>query len=150
MPSLRSILALVLALVSTLVVSCSSGDVATVPDTYTPDRLETIAVYEIPVQEARERFSELQGFIADGNWVDTRSFIHGPLGLLRRDLSYLAGVLLPQDGERATELGKEIFNHLDRLDVAAKEKNSAAAIAQFQEAVRDFDAYLQLVPAVTE
>jgi len=43
-------------------------------------------------------------------------------------------------------LAKEVFGHLERLDAAAKDRNSAQAKIQFQGAIADFDAFLNLVP----
>lgn len=141
----RSILPLILVAVATLLVSCSSNTVAA-PPTYTPEKLQKIETYRIPVDIARNRLSELGEFISEEDWVDTESFIHGPLGLIRRDMTYLSNALLPEDREKATELAKDIFGHFEDIDAAAKNKNYTAAINEYKEVVSDFDVYLSLVP----
>ncbi len=145
----RSILSLALVLIATFLVSCSSPS-ASAPPTYTPEKLEQIQTFRIPIDEARQRMSELASYIAREDWVDTQSFIHGPLGQLRRDMIYLANALLPEDQKKASTLAKEIFRHLEDLDAAAKEQNSPAVQKQFAEAIKDFDAYIQLIPESAE
>jgi len=145
MKILRSILPLILVVLTTLLVSCGSPS-ASVPPTYTPEKLQKITTYRIPVDIAQQRLSELGEFISQEDWIDTETFIHGPLGLIRRDLTYLSNALLPKDQEQALELGKDIFEHLEDIDVAAKNKNYTTAINEYKQVVSDFDAYLQLIP----
>lgn len=145
MVRLRSILSLLLVVITTFLVSCSSP-AAKVPDIYTPDRLSQIEIFMVPVSEAREGMNTLGEFVKANNWVDTRTYIHGPLGFLRRDLTYLANTLLPSDQPRAKALVDEIFAHLERLDVAAKDQSAAATATEYSNAVADFDALLNLIP----
>lgn len=149
MKILRSIFPVILLLVTTLLVSCG-GPNASAPPTYTPEKLAQIQTYRISVDEARERMSELSDLIKDENWVDTRTFIHGPLGLIRRNMTYLSNALLEDDAKKATPLAKEVFKSLDDIDAAAKENNYSAAISEFNQAIRNFDAYLDLVPQTKE
>ena len=145
----RSILPVILLLVTTLLVSCG-GPNASAPPTYTPEKLAQIKTYRISVDQARERMSELSDLIKDENWVDTRTFIHGPLGLIRRNMTYLSNALLEEDAKKAIPLAKEVFKNLDDIDAAAKENNYSAAIGEFNQAIRNFDAYLDLVPQTEE
>jgi photosystem II protein PsbQ len=145
MSRLRSLLSLVLVLVATVLVSCSSPQVE-VPTTYSPEKIAQLQVYVTPIAEARGRMETLQGLIADQNWVDTQTYIHGPLGQLRQDMLGLSRSLLAKDQDKAKDLAKEVFGHLERLDAAAKDRSSSQAKVQFQEAIADFDAFLNLVP----
>ncbi|MEB3160789.1 MAG: photosystem II protein PsbQ [Synechocystis sp.] len=145
MSRLRSLLSLVLVLVATVLVSCSSPQVE-VPTTYSPEKIAQLEVYVIPIAEARGRMETLQGLIADQNWVDTQTYIHGPLGQLRQQMLGLSRSLLPKDQDKATTLAKEVFGHLERLDAAAKDKSISQAKIQFQEAIADFDDFLNLIP----
>ena len=145
----RSILPVILLLVTTLLVSCG-GPNASAPPTYTPEKLAQIQTYRISVDQARERMSELSDLIEQKNWVDTRTFIHGPLGLIRRNMTYLSNALLEEDAKKATPLAKEVFKNLDDIDAAAKENNYSAAISQFNQTIRNFDAYLDLIPQTEE
>ena len=149
MKILRSIFPVILLLVTTLLVSCG-GPNASAPPTYTPEKLAQIQTYRISVDKARERMSELSDLIKDENWVDTRTFIHGPLGLIRRNMTYLSNALLEDDAKKATPLAKEVFKNLDDIDAAAKENNYSAAISEFNQAIRNFDAYLDLIPQTKE
>jgi hypothetical protein len=58
----------------------------------------------------------------------------------------LSRSLLPKDREQATKLAKELFVHFERIDAAAKARNSEIAETQYREALRDFDAFLDLIP----
>ncbi|MGK7937272.1 MAG: photosystem II protein PsbQ [Xenococcaceae cyanobacterium] len=149
MKILRSILPVILLLVTTLLVSCG-GPNASAPPTYTPEKLAQIQTYRISVDKARERMPELSDLIQEENWVDTRTFIHGPLGLIRRNMTYLSNALLEEDAEKATPLAKEVFKNLDDIDAAAKESNYSAAISEFNQAISNFDAYLELIPQTEE
>lgn len=147
MPRLRSILSILLVLVTTLLVSCGNAPSAQIPTTYSPEKIEQLQVFVEPINEARQELSTLKGFIADQNWVDTRTFIHGPLGLLRQEMLGLSRELLPKDQKQATELAKKVFTDFERLDAAAKDRSAIRAQSEFQESLRDFDAFLDLIPS---
>ena len=116
----RSILSVILVLVATFLVSCG-GPKATIPTIYAPEKIAQIQILAAPVEAARERMSDLETLIDAENWIDIGTFIHGPLGSLRRDLRYLSESLLPKDQKKAQQLAKELFNDFERLDAAAKE-----------------------------
>lgn len=145
----RPILSLILVLTTTLLVSCG-GPSASAPPTYTPEKLEKIRTYRIPLDTARQRLPELGKAIANEEWSDADSFLHGPLGAIRRDLTYLSKALLPDEQESALEVAKEIFRHFENIDAAVDEKNYTVAINQYKEAVSDLDAYASLIPQVKE
>ncbi|MEB3225755.1 MAG: photosystem II protein PsbQ [Synechococcus sp.] len=146
---LRSVLSLLLVVITTFLVSCS-GPAAKIPDVYTPDRIAQIQLYLTPVNEARQGMETLGKFVQENNWIDARTYIHGPFGFLRRDLTYLANTLLPSDQKAAKGLIDEIFAHLERLDVAAQNRNEAATSTEYNNALADFDAFLRLVPSDAE
>jgi photosystem II protein PsbQ len=146
MPRFRSILSILLVLVTTLLVSCGSPQSAKIPTTYSPEKIAELQVFAAPIAEAREKMSTLKEFISEENWTDTRTFIHGPLGLLRQQMLGLSRSLLPKDQKRAVALSKELFGDFERIDTAAKERNAYQAQTQYREAVEDFDAFLNLVP----
>ncbi len=145
----RPILSLILVLATTLLVSCG-GPNASAPPTYTPEKLQKIRTYRIPLDIARQRLPELGEAIANEDWSDADSFLHGPLGAIRRDLTYLSKALLPDEQEPALEVAKDIFKHFENIDAAVDEKNYTTAINQYQEVVSDLDAYASLIPQVEE
>ncbi len=104
----RPILSLILVLATTLLVSCG-GPTASAPPTYTPEKLQKIKTYRIPLDVARQRIPELGEYISNEDWVNADSFLHGPLGSLRRDLTYLSNTLLPDEQKPALDTDKEIF-----------------------------------------
>jgi photosystem II protein PsbQ len=146
MPRFRSILALVLVLVTTFLVSCGGAPETKVPPTYTPEKIEQLQVLINPIEEAREKMAIVADLIAKKNWVDTRTYIHGPLGQLRLQMLNLSRSLLPKDRQQAADLAKDLFAHFERIDFAAKDKNADLAYSQFQEAVKVFDRFLSLLP----
>jgi photosystem II protein PsbQ len=141
----RSILSLVLVLVATVLVSCGSPQ-ASAPPTYTPDKLQVINTYRIPLDTARENMSNLGELIQEKNWVNTRSYIHGPLGFLRRDFRYLSDALLPDDAKKAQEIADDIFLRLEKIDAAAKDKDARTVASEYTKAIGDFDSYFDLIP----
>jgi photosystem II protein PsbQ len=145
MKFLRPILSLMLVLVTTLLVSCS-GPQAQIPTTYSPEKIAQLQVYIQPIEAAREQMENLGTLISEQNWVDTITLLHGPLGHLRADMLGFSRSLLPKDQKPAAELAREIFSHLERLDTAAKERLVSPAATQYKEALKDFDAFLNLVP----
>jgi hypothetical protein len=68
------------------------------------------------------------------------------LGFLRQDMRYLSEKLLPADQQKAQQLSKDLFNDLVQLDAAAKDRNYGIALGKFNEAIRDFDAFLDIIP----
>ena len=141
----RPILSLILVLATTLLVSCG-GNTASAPSTYTPEKLQKVATYRIPLDIARQRLPELGKAIANEDWSDADSFLHGPLGLIRRDLTYLSNALLPDEQEPALNVAKDIFKHFENIDAAVSEKNYTVAMNQYKEVVSDLDAYASLIP----
>jgi photosystem II protein PsbQ len=141
----RPILSLILVLATTLLVSCSSPAVSA-PPTYTPEKLQKISTYRIPLDIARQRIPELGQSLAKEDWVNADSFLHGPLGLIRRDLTYLSNALLPDEQKPALDLAKDIFKHLENIDGAVSDKNYSIAIDQYKKAVSDLDTYTSLIP----
>lgn len=141
----RPILSLILILATTILVSCGSPT-ASAPPTYTPEKLQKIKTYRIPLDVARQRIPELGQYIDKEDWVNADTFLHGPLGLIRRDLTYLSKALLPDEQEPALEMAKDIFNHIQNIDTAVDEKNYKAAISQYKEMVSDLDVYSSLIP----
>ncbi|MEM8721726.1 MAG: photosystem II protein PsbQ [Cyanobacteria bacterium P01_G01_bin.39] len=141
----RPILSLILVLATTLLVSCG-GPSASAPPTYTPEKLQKISTYRIPLDVARQRLPELGEYISQEDWTDADSFLHGPLGLIRRDLTYLSNALLPDEQEPALNLAKDIFKHFENIDAAVSEKDYTLANNQYREVVADLDTYASLIP----
>jgi photosystem II protein PsbQ len=92
------------------------------------------------------RMDNLGTLIQKRNWIDTRTYIHGPLGDLRGTMKSVSASLLPKDREKAVDLTKSLFADLVNLDIAAKDLNYAKVSSSYQKAVNDFDAFLQLIP----
>jgi photosystem II protein PsbQ len=145
MKFIRPFLSLVLVLITTLLVSCSEAKVA-VPTTYTDAQIAKLQTLSAPIVTAKESMSILQGTIEDENWVDTRTFIHGPLGGARKTMTYVANSLLPKDKDAANQLAKDFFSELEKIDVAAKDKDYDSAVSAFRSALNDINSYLDLVP----
>lgn len=143
----RSILSLMLVIVATFVVSCSSPSAVKLPQTYTVSELELIQRSMPEILTLRDRMSkELQTLIQRRDWIDVSNFIHGPLGELRLEMINISRSLLPKDQELARQATRDLFDHLVKIDQAAKEGQSQKATLNYQEALADIDTFLQLVP----
>lgn len=142
---LRSVLVLVLALVATVLVSCGSPS-AQQPTTYTSAQLQQIQSYLSPLQEMRDRLDEVPYALRSRRWFDVSSVIHGPLGELRRYVKATTRTLLPKDAQKANALAEDLFDSLVRLDEAAVANDYELGMEYYQQAVKDLDSFLQLVP----
>lgn len=141
----RSILAAILALVTTLLVSCGTPTAKT-PPTYTAAQIEQIQNLAASVSALRDKLPVLEDKIQNQNWTDVSTYIHGPLGDLRRSISYVTRELLPQEQKRASAIAKDLFDDLQKIDLASTTNNYQAAVQNYQAALKDFDKFLQLIP----
>lgn len=141
----RSILALLLAVVTTFLVSCGSPT-AKAPVTYTAEQIAQIQKLTSTVAALRDKMPILEDKIQNQNWTDVGTYIHGPLGEVRRNVSYTLRELLPQDQEAASAAAKDLFNRLENIDVASTKRNYQVAVENYQAALKDFDEFLQRVP----
>lgn len=141
----RSIFALMMAFLMAFLVSCSSVE-AKVPTTYTAAQIQQIQRYVPTLTDLRSRMDKLGTLIQKRNWVDTRTYIHGPLGDLRNTMKTVSASLLPKSQQQAVDLTKSLFADLVDIDLAAKDLDYAKVTASYQKAVNDFDTFLQLIP----
>ena len=141
----RSIFALMMAFLMAFLVSCSSVE-AKVPTTYTTAQIQQIQRYVPTLTEFRSRMDKLGTLIQQRNWVDTRTYIHGPLGDLRNTMKTVSASLLPKSQQQAVDLTKSLFGDLVDIDLAAKDLDYAKVTASYQKAANDFDTFLQLIP----
>ncbi|WP_242728568.1 photosystem II protein PsbQ [Microcoleus vaginatus] len=109
-------------------------------------RPQQIQRYVPTLTEFRSRMDRLGTLIQQRNWVDTRTYIHGPLGDLRNTMKTVSASLLPSSQQQAVDLTKSLFTDLVNIDLAAKELDYAKVTASYQKAVNDFDTFLQLIP----
>ena len=141
----RSFFALIMSFMMAFLVSCSSVE-AKVPTTYTAAQVQQIQRYVPTLTELRSRMDNLGTLIQKRKWVDTKTYIHGPLGDLRGAMKSVSAVLLPKSQAQAVDLTKSLFADLVNIDIAAKDLDYAKITSSYQKAVNDFDAFLQLIP----
>lgn len=146
----RSILSLILVCVTTLLVSCGNANVAKAPPTYTPQLVAELQRYAAPIEKVRDRLPELGNYIQQRDWNNVESFIHGPLGELRHDMSYIARTVLPQEQKSAKSMLEDISAHFERIDAAAKEGYYGLALENYNEVVSDLETFLSIVPSRSE
>jgi len=139
------VVGVLLAVVATFLVSCSSGPAAVAP-TYTPEKISQLQNYVNRIEMVRERLPELENYIEKDNWINVNSFTHGPLGQLRSELVRLSNQLLPADQSKAKMLSEDILGHLEKIDEASQRRSYTDAIAQYREFSDDVEALLSIVP----
>lgn len=103
-----------------------------------------------PLAELRDRMATLERKIVQRNWTDVGTYIHGPLGELRRTMSLVTRELLPQEQKAATATAKDLFSRLETIDLATSDNDYQKAIENYRLAVKDFDAFLRLLPQPSE
>ncbi|MEA5574963.1 photosystem II protein PsbQ [Anabaena sp. UHCC 0451] len=142
----RSILSLILVILTTFLISCGGPSVATAPPTYTPDQLAKIQVYVPDIQVVRDRSKELNNLIQSGEWIKVGNFIHGPMTEARLNMTYVIPNLVPQDQPQARQITKDLLTHLVRIDQAASAGNTNLALSAYKDVFVDVDKFLQLIP----
>ena len=147
----RSILSLMLVIVATFVVSCSSPSAVKLPQTYTVSELELIQRSLPEILTLRDRMSkELQTLIQRRDWIDVSNFIHGPLGELRLEMINISRSLLPPEQDKARQLTRALFDNLVKVDQAAKDGQPQKVMQNYQEALANIDNFLKLVPTSSQ
>lgn len=142
----RSILALMLAFVATVLVSCGGTPTVKKPPTYTPAQIEQIQRYASDLETVQERLPELAKLIQDENWTFVKNFIRGPLGELRTKISFVERNLLPQDKTKARTTSQELIQGLILIDEAADSRDYKKAIRNFGVVQRELRSFLELTP----
>ena len=147
----RSILSLMLVIVATFVVSCSSPSAVKLPQTYTVSELELIQRSMPEILTLRDRMSkELQTLIQRRDWINVSNFIHGPLGELRLEMINISRSLLPPEQDKARQLTRALFDNLVKVDQAAKDGQPQKVMQNYQKALADIDNFLKLVPTSSQ
>lgn len=145
----RSILTVVLTITLAFLLSSGSPALAakaTKTPSYTPAQLEQIQRYATSVEELQNRMVEIPTLIQQQRWVDLKTFIHGPLGELRIRMARLARSLAPQSQKVAQQAAKDVFEHLVAIDEAADLGDATKAFRNYNEALKDLDAFFSLLP----
>ncbi|AFZ27562.1 photosystem II protein PsbQ [Cylindrospermum stagnale PCC 7417] len=142
----RSILSLLLVLLTTFLISCGSPSAAVAPPTYTAAQLEQIQEYIPEIQAVRDRSKELENLIQKNQWIKVGNFIHGPITEARLTMTYVIPSLLPKDQTTARQITRDFLNHLVKIDQAATAGNTQLALSSYQDAYADIDKFLQLLP----
>lgn len=143
----RSILSLMLVIVASFLVSCSSPSAVKLPESYTVAQIDVIQRSVPEITALRDRMSnEIQAMIQRRDWIGVSNFIHGPLGELRLEMINISRSLLPKDQDLARELTRDLFDHLVKIDQGAKEAQPQKVTLNYREALADIDNFLQLVP----
>jgi photosystem II protein PsbQ len=142
----RAILSLLLAVVAVVLVSCGGAKEKTPPPTYSSEQIEQIERAATPVRQARKRLNELESLLKQERWSDASSLLHGPLGGLRREMTYVTRNLLAQDQEPARKYAKKLFQDLEEVDSAVQKESYSRALQNYDRALNDFDQYLNLLP----
>ncbi len=146
----QAILSLCFALIAIILVSCGGANESTPPPSYSREQLQQIERSVKPVREARKRITEVESYLKDKQWSDAFSVLHGPLGGLRRDMSYVTRNLLPEDQKEARKYAKKLFQDIERIDAAIEDEGYSRALENYSRALDDFDGYLSLVPETRE
>ena len=146
----RSILSLFFAFVAVILVSCGDGAESSPPPSYSSEQIEQIQRSVKPVKQARQRLTEVESYLQEKRWSDAFSVLHGPLGGLRREMSYVTRNLLPEDQKQARKYAKQLFQDIEKVDAAIEKEDFPSALESYSRAIDDFDNYLSLVPKAEE
>ena len=146
MKALRSLLMLVVMAIAVLTVGCSSAPKVQGP-LYSAEELAQIGQATLAVEEMQDRLLGIPPLVQKQDWDDVSNYIRGPLGEMRQRMSRLARQLKPDSLQRdAQQVARDVFGHLNEIDQATKDRDSAKAFKNYNEAQRDFNAFLELIP----
>lgn len=145
----RSFIGLMLAVMTAWMVSSTPVWAAKTTQTtaYSPAQLEQIQAYAPRIQELSDRMEKLGTLVQKQNWVDVGTYIHGPLGELRRNLTVVANSLNPVDQKVAKDTIKDIANDLVRIGQSANVASYSQALKNYRTAMADFEKFLSLLPS---
>lgn len=143
----RSILAFLLVIITTFLVSCGNPTPTAKGPLYTSAQLEQIQQSAEGIQRLRDQMLEIPPLVQKENWVDVISFIHGPLGELRVKMSRLARNLTPKAQKPALDAARDVFEHLNEIDSAAQTRDTTKALKNYNEALKDFQTFFDLLPS---
>jgi photosystem II protein PsbQ len=110
------------------------------------DSADFTSIYAARLQQVSQRLEILKGYVDQQNWVTIRTYIHGPLGEIRRDIAYLSMGLRGTAKQQSQKIGKTIAADLVQLDFAAKDFNPEQTQTAYKRVKADFDQLLQLLP----
>ena len=103
-------------------------------------------IYASRLTQLNDRLEKLADYVDTQNWVNIRTYIHGPLGEIRRDIAYLSRGLTGSAKQTAKEIGKAIADDLVKLDFAAKNFNAEQVESAYNQVRQDYDRLLQIIP----
>lgn len=130
----------------TLLAGCA-GPTTKVAPTYSEAQLTQIQRDLPAVLKAQARLPELAEAIEAQEWQDAIDVIHGPFGDLRERLSRVTRSLLSGDQKEAVATSRALLDDLELVDAAAHDKNQPLALKAYDAAVRDFQTFLDELPA---
>ena len=136
----------VLCLLLTSNVFLMSNAPAIAANTYSDVQRSQLEKFKTPLLTAQERMAELGQYVVAEDWTNTRNFIHGPLGELRRYMANVSRNLLPKEQRQSRKQAKELMFHIEQLDGAAQDENARIALREYKETVSELDEFLQLIP----
>ncbi|MDX2256184.1 MAG: photosystem II protein PsbQ [Pseudanabaenaceae cyanobacterium bins.39] len=128
-------------LVATLVALPFMSETLAQPSSYA----SMTAASSTKLEAIRDRFDRLEQIVYSTNWNDIISYIHGPLGEIRRDLRMLTIGLDKTKKEAVTNAANSLFKSLVKIDIAAKERNASALETAFKNSVTELDSIIDLV-----
>ncbi len=94
----------------------------------------------------RDRLASFQPLIEKRQWSEVHQAIPDLLSDLRQKMSAVTDQLELQDRLLVRAIETEVLIHLEKIDEADEVSDDREAEVNYQQALQDFDAFLQLVP----
>ncbi len=99
----------------------------------------------IPPQLTRleTQLDQLQTLIDDQDWPEIRSYLNGPMGYTRKDLSVIGQSLPENKRQTARQLAREITDRMVDIDQGSRQSDSADVVTAqrgLRQAVQGFKA----------
>ncbi|GAB4213402.1 MAG: hypothetical protein OHK0012_09470 [Synechococcales cyanobacterium] len=73
------------------------------------------------VAKIQSEVNTLQDLVDNQEWVNVRSYIHGPMGMIRKELAGLARDAASAQRPQVLQANRQVLNNLEKIDAAAED-----------------------------
>ncbi len=97
------------------------------------------------ISKIQAEVEHLQELVDNQEWVNVRSYIHGPMGMTRKELASLALGVTGEQQKQIQKANRQVLTSLEKIDAAAEDFDAQrlrAAQSSLRDSVAALDALL--------
>jgi photosystem II protein PsbQ len=88
------------------------------------------------ISKIQAEVEHLQELVDNQEWVNVRSYIHGPMGMTRKELASLALGVTGEQQKQIQKANRQVLTSLEKIDAAAEDFD-AQRLRAAQNSLRD-------------